>query len=169
MDRRSNMQTLWMHKSISQIKKLTSFNKYVAISYSMPFLSITLLSLTSEKFPQINLRPQITQKNRWPSSLIMSLVIHRRKFSTGQVGCNQPYILTRHTFHSLRPEVGPVGSIFLAKVHLKPNNPEYLVPTVNGILLVLCKIMRNIMASASEAKYGTMVVNSQTDAPFNTT
>ena len=32
-----------------------------------------------------------------------------------------------------------------------PNNPEYFVPTVIGILLVVCKIMHGIMASAAEA------------------
>ena len=43
------------------------------------------------------------------------------------------------------------GVHFLSEVPPNPNNPEYLVPTVNGILLVVCKIMRNIMVSASEA------------------
>ena len=58
MDRRSNMQTLWMQQSISQIKKLTSFNKCAALSYIIPWLLITLLSPTSSKFPQINLGPR---------------------------------------------------------------------------------------------------------------
>ena len=35
MDRRSNMRTLWIQHSISQIKKLTSFNRCAAISYIM--------------------------------------------------------------------------------------------------------------------------------------
>ena len=33
----------------------------------------------------------------------------------------------------------------------------------------MCKIMRNIMTSAGEAKYGTIFVNTQTAVPINTT
>ena len=50
-----------------------------------------------------------------------------------------------------------------------PKNPEDFVPTVNGIILVLCKIMRNIMESAAEAKYGTIFINAQTAVPSCTT
>ena len=42
------------------------------------------------------------------------------------------------------------GVNFLTECPPYPENPEYFVPTTNGILLVVCKIMRNIMASASE-------------------
>ena len=52
------------------------------------------------------------------SKQVSSLLIHTRKFSTGQVGCNYPYILTRHTFHTLSQESWPVGSILSEKVHL---------------------------------------------------
>ena len=61
------------------------------------------------------------------------------------------------------------GVHFLSEGPPDPDNPEEIVPTTNGILLVVCKIMRNIMASASEAKYGTIFVNSQTDVPICTT
>ena len=50
-----------------------------------------------------------------------------------------------------------------------PKNPEYFVPTTNGILLVVCKIMRNIMASSAEAEYGTIFINAQTAVPIRTT
>ena len=50
-----------------------------------------------------------------------------------------------------------------------PNNPEDFVSTINGILLVVCNIMRNIMASAAEAEYGTIFVNAQTAVPIRTT
>ena len=33
----------------------------------------------------------------------------------------------------------------------EPDNPEDFVPTTNVILLAVCNIMRNIMASAAEA------------------
>ena len=49
------------------------------------------------------------------------------------------------------------------------NNPEIFVPTVNGILLFVSKIMTNIMASSAEAEYGTIFVNAQTAVPIRTT
>ena len=61
------------------------------------------------------------------------------------------------------------GVHFLSEGPPKPNNPEDLAATVNGILLVVCKIMRNIMPSAAKAKYGTTFVNSQTAVPILTT
>ena len=61
------------------------------------------------------------------------------------------------------------GVHFISKGPPDPNNPEDFVPTVNGILLVVCNIMRNNMPSAVEAKYGTIFVNTQTDVPIRTT
>ena len=50
-----------------------------------------------------------------------------------------------------------------------PDNPEDFESTTNGIWLVVYKIMRNIMASAAEAEYGTIFVNAQTAVPICTT
>ena len=61
------------------------------------------------------------------------------------------------------------GVRFLSKGPPNPNNTEYFAPTVNGILLVVWNIMQNIMASAAEAKYGIIFVNTQTDVPIRTT
>ena len=61
------------------------------------------------------------------------------------------------------------GVHFIRKGPPDPNNPEDFVPTAKCILLVVCKIMRNIMASAAEAKYGTIFVNAQTYVPICTT
>ena len=58
---------------------------------------------------------------------------------------------------------------FISKGPPDPDNPEDFVPTTNGILLVVCKIIRNIMASAAKAEYGTIFVNSQTAVPIRTT
>ena len=58
---------------------------------------------------------------------------------------------------------------FLRKGLPNPNNPEYFIPTVNGILLVVWNIIRNIIASEAEAKYVTIFVNSQTCVPICTT
>ena len=51
------------------------------------------------------------------------------------------------------------GVNFLSKGPPNPNNPEDFVPTVNGILLAVYKIMRNIMESEAKAEYGTIFVN----------
>ena len=61
------------------------------------------------------------------------------------------------------------GVHFLSKVPPEPKNPEYFVPTTNGTSPVVCKVVRNAMASASEAKYGTILVNAKTYVPIRTT
>ena len=53
------------------------------------------------------------------------------------------------------------GVHFISKVPPDPDNLEDFVPATNFILIVVGKIMRNIMASAAEAKYGTIYVNVQ--------
>ena len=60
------------------------------------------------------------------------------------------------------------GVHFLTEGPPDPKNPEEFVPTTNGILLVVCKIMQNIMASAAESEYGTIFVNAQTAVPIRT-
>ena len=61
------------------------------------------------------------------------------------------------------------GFHFLSEGPPDPKNPEYFVSTNNGILFFVCKIMRNIMASAAEAEYGTIFVGSQTSVLIRTT
>ena len=61
------------------------------------------------------------------------------------------------------------GVHFLSEGPPDPDYPEYFVSTTNDILLVVCKIMRNIVESAAEAKYGTVFVNSHTALPIRTT
>ena len=61
------------------------------------------------------------------------------------------------------------GVHFLTEGPPETENPEDFVPTTNGILLVVCKIMRNIMASEAEAEYGTIFIKSQTAVPIRNT
>ena len=60
------------------------------------------------------------------------------------------------------------GVHFLVEVPPTTNNLVDFVPTVNGISLVVCKIMRNIMASAAYIEYGTIFGNAQTAVPIRT-
>ena len=61
------------------------------------------------------------------------------------------------------------GVHFLSEGPPDPNNPEDFVQTTNGILLILCKIVRKIMASAAQTEYGTIFVNAQTPVPIRIT
>ena len=61
------------------------------------------------------------------------------------------------------------GVHFLSEGTPDPENPEDFVPTTNGILLVMCRIIHNIMASVAEAEYGTIFINAQTAIPICTT
>ena len=42
-------------------------------------------------------------------------------------------------------------------------------PILNGFIFIMCKILRNIMASAAEAKYGALLLNGQSAVPIRTT
>ena len=49
------------------------------------------------------------------------------------------------------------GHAFLSDKPPSPNNPANFEPTLNGIVYVVCKILRNIMASAAEADLGDFI------------
>ena len=61
------------------------------------------------------------------------------------------------------------GVHFLIEGPPDPDNPEDFVPATNGILLVVCNIMRNIMASEDESEYGIIFVNAHTAVSIRTT
>ena len=130
MDRRSNMHTRWTQQSISRIDKLTSCNRCAALFCIMPLPSITLLSLPSAKFPQINPKPQQKLQNSWLNSRTTFPQIHKRnpyRASGMQLAINSyPYYLSVS-----HPEAGPVESIFSPKVHLTPTiqNISFWLPT----------------------------------------
>ena len=45
---------------------------------------------------------------------------------------------------------------------------EY-TPILNGFIFIMCKILRNIMASAAEAEYGALFLNGQSAVPIRIT
>ena len=62
------------------------------------------------------------------------------------------------------------GSIhFLIDKPPSPNNPANFEPTLNGIVFVVCKILRNIMASSAEAELGALFLNCQEAVPIGIT
>ena len=58
---------------------------------------------------------------------------------------------------------------FLRDKPASPNNPADFEPTLNGIVYVVCKILRNIMASAADAKLGDLLLNCQEAIPTQIT
>ena len=45
---------------------------------------------------------------------------------------------------------------------------EY-TPILNGFIFIMCKILRNLMASSAEAEYGALLLNVQAAVPIRTT
>ena len=60
------------------------------------------------------------------------------------------------------------GVHFLSDLIPNPQDPDY-VPIMNGILHVVCKILKNIMASAAEAELGALFINAREAVPIRTT
>ena len=62
-----------------------------------------------------------------------------------------------------------------SRVHFfseRPTNSKLVstfLPTINGIIYVVCKIIRNIMASAAETEYGIININAQQAIHIRTT
>ena len=55
---------------------------------------------------------------------------------------------------------------FLSNKPPSQNNPANFEPTLNGIVFVVCKILRNIMASAAEAELGALFLNFHEAVPI---
>ena len=61
------------------------------------------------------------------------------------------------------------GMHFLSDKHPSPHDPANLELTLNGIVYVVCKILRNIMASAEESELGALFLNCQEAVPIRIT
>ena len=61
------------------------------------------------------------------------------------------------------------GMYFLSDKHPSPNNPANFEPTLNRIVYLVCKILRNIMESAAEAELGGLFLNCQESVPIRIT
>ena len=61
------------------------------------------------------------------------------------------------------------GMHFLSNKPPSPHDPANFEPTLNGIVYVVCKILRNIMASAAEAELGALFLNCQEAVPIRIT
>ena len=61
------------------------------------------------------------------------------------------------------------GMHFLSNKPLTPHDPKTFEPTFNGIVYVVCKMLRNIMASTSESELGALFLNCQEAVPIRIT
>ena len=61
------------------------------------------------------------------------------------------------------------GMHFLSDKPPSPNNPANFEPTLNGIVYVVCKMLRRIMESAAEAELGALFSNCQEAVPTRIT
>ena len=57
---------------------------------------------------------------------------------------------------------------FLSNKPPTPHDPDKFEPTLNSIVYVVCKILRNIMASAVEVELGALFLNCQEAVPIRT-
>ena len=70
----------------------------------------------------------------------------------------------RHISRSKNQGVDPVGYFSLV-IPDAITFSEY-TPNINGFIFIMCKILRNIMASAAEAEHGALFLNGQAAVPI---
>ena len=61
------------------------------------------------------------------------------------------------------------GVFFLSDTKPDAMNFSEYTSILNGFIFIMCKILRNIMASAAEAEYGALFLNGQASVPIRTT
>lgn len=61
------------------------------------------------------------------------------------------------------------GVYFLSNKKLANIDYGEFSPELNDLIHVLCKILRNVMASAADAEYGSLFLNGQQAVPIRTT
>ena len=81
-------------------------------------------------------------------------------------------VVTPHIIRCPKVEVEQVGYITSAITTPPPppnQNFKTYNPKMNGLIYILCKIMKNIVAYAAEAEFGTIFLNGQEAVPIRTT
>ena len=80
-------------------------------------------------------------------------------------------VVTTHKFWFPNGEVYQSGYITSAITPPSPPNQDFKTynPKMNGLIYIICKIMKNVVASAAEAEFGTIFLNGQEAVPMMTT
>ena len=61
------------------------------------------------------------------------------------------------------------GVFFLSDMTSRTQDMDTYTPLMNGIIHVVCKILKNVMASAAEVEFGAVFINGQDAVPIRTT
>ena len=80
-------------------------------------------------------------------------------------------VLTPHTIKCPKGEVEQAGYITSVITPPSPPNQDFKTynPKMNGLIYIICKIKKNVVASAAEAEFGTIFLNGQEAVPIRTT
>ena len=82
----------------------------------------------------------------------------------------QLYIHSDSFYLSVSKARSRAGGIhYLSDPPPNPQDPDNYTPLLNGIIHVVCKILRNIMSSAAEAELGDIFLNAKEAVPIRTT
>ena len=116
--------------------------------------------------PQNNLPPHQTRRRRSPNSLTTLLQTQMRPSGTHEVTWPCGSIATPPTYPAQKHEAEHEACTSWATNPPTPHDPEKFEPTLNGIVYVVCKILRNIMASVAKAESGALFLNCQEAVPI---
>ena len=140
---------------INLIKKFlgTFFNYGIAVDNTILF---ALSTITSEQSAATsNTANKITQLLNYLATNPDATIWYTRSDMLLWVHNNASYL----SCPKARSRAG--GMHFLSDKPPSPHYPANFEPTLNGIVYVVCKILRNIMASAAEAELGALFLNFQ--------
>ena len=82
----------------------------------------------------------------------------------------QLYVHSDASYLSVSKSRSRAGGIhYLNDPPINTQDPDNYTPLLNGIIHVVCKIIRNIMSSAAEAELGALFLNDKEAVPIRTT
>ena len=158
MDRRSNMQNpldteeYLSNKETNLLQQVCGTFLYYAISIDNTILP-ALCDISSERSKATtNTAKQVAKVLNYLTSNPQAEIQYIASGMQLAIHSDVPYLVVSQA------RSRSSGVHFLTEGPSEPENPEDFLPTTNGILLVVCKIMRNIMASADETEYGTIFI-----------
>ena len=119
-------------------------------------LLVALSTIASEQSSATsNMAKKITQLLNYPATNLDATIRYTRSDMVLWVHSDASCL----SFPKARRRAG--GMHFLSNKPLTPHDPKKIEPTLNGIVYVVCKILRNIMAYAAQAELGALFLNCQ--------
>ena len=148
---------------INLIQKIVGTFLYYGIAVDNTII-VALSTIASEKSAVTsNTANKITQLLNYLATNPDATIRYTRSDMVLWVHSNTSYL----SFPKARSRTG--GMLLLSFKPPTPHDPKKFEPTLNGIVYVVCKIIRNIMASAAEAEIGALFLNCQEAVPIRIT